>query len=167
MRIGPLNEPPQPEPVIADRAKQVAGLMYTSGTTGTPKGVMLTHQNLLVAARTSGLLRRTGPDDRIYGVLPMSHIVGYSVLLIATLMHGATLHVVPNADPAARAKALAEQGITTLFGVPATYQRLLEYKAVQGLERLARGRLRMMCVAAAALELVLQWRIGGALGTAL
>jgi long-chain acyl-CoA synthetase len=165
--IGPLNEAAQPEPAVADRARQVAGLMYTSGTTGTPKGVMLSHQNLLVAARTSGLLRRTVPDDRIYGVLPMSHIVGYSVLLIATLMHGATLHVVPKADPAALAKAIADQGITTLFGVPATYQRLLEYKAVQGLERLARGRLRMMCVAGAPLDLVLKGRIEAEFGIAL
>ena len=55
---------------------------------------MLSHRNLLVAAKTSGLLRNSGPADRIYGVLPMSHIVGYSILLIATLMHGATLHVV-------------------------------------------------------------------------
>jgi long-chain acyl-CoA synthetase len=165
--IGPLNETAQQEPVVADRARQVAGLMYTSGTTGTPKGVMLSHQNLLVAARTSGLLRRTAPDDRIYGVLPMSHIVGYSVLLIATLMHGATLHVVPKADPAALAKAIADQGITTLFGVPATYQRLLEYKAVQGLERLARGKLRMMCVAGAPLDLVLKGRIEAEFGIAL
>ena len=84
--------------------------MYTSGTTGTPKGVMLSHRNLLVAARTSGLLRQTGPADRIYGVLPMSHIVGYSVLLIATLMHGATLHVVPKADPAALARGHRRRG---------------------------------------------------------
>src|SRR6201991_3048927 len=162
--IGPLNEAVQPEPVIADRARQVAGLMYTSGTTGTPKGVMLTHQNLLVAARTSGLLRRTVPDDRIYGVLPMSHIVGYSVLLIATLMHGGTLHVVPKADPAALARAIATQGITKVFGVPATYQRLLEYKTVQGLQKLARGNLRLMNVAGAPLDLVLKGRIEAEFG---
>ena len=165
--IGPLNEAAQPEPVIADRARQVAGLMYTSGTTGTPKGVMLTHQNLLVAARTSGMLRKTVPADRIYGVLPMSHIVGYAVLLIATLMHGATLHVVPKADPAALARAIAEEGVTTLFGVPATYQRLLEYKAVQGLPKLARGNLRMMCVAGAPLDLVLKGRIEAEFGVPL
>jgi long-chain acyl-CoA synthetase len=162
--IGPLNEATQPEPATADRAKQVAGLMYTSGTTGTPKGVMLSHQNLLVAARTSGLLRKTGPADRIYGVLPMSHIVGYSILLIATLMHGATLHVVPKADPAALARAIAEQGITTVFGVPATYQRLLEYKAVQGLQKLERGKLRLMNVAGAPLDLVLKGRIEAEFG---
>jgi long-chain acyl-CoA synthetase len=164
LAIGPLNEAAQPEPVTADRAKQVAGLMYTSGTTGTPKGVMLTHQNLLVAARTSGLLRRTGPADRVYGVLPMSHIVGYTVLLIATLMHGATLHVVPKADPAALARAIANDGITTVFGVPATYQRLLEYKTVQGLQKLARGNLRLMNVAGAPLDLVLKGRIEAEFG---
>jgi acyl-CoA synthetase (AMP-forming)/AMP-acid ligase II len=125
--VGPLNEETLAEPVEADAARQVAALMYTSGTTGAPKGVMLSHLNLLVAARTSGLMRNTGPTDRIYGVLPMSHIVGYSILLISTLMHGATLHVVAKADPAALAEAIATDGITTLYGVPATYQRLLEY----------------------------------------
>jgi long-chain acyl-CoA synthetase len=92
-------------------------------------------------------------------VLPMSHIVGYTLLLIATLMHGATLHVVPKADPAALARAIANDGITTVFGVPATYQRLLEYKTVQGLQKLARGNLRLMNVAGAPLDLALKARI--------
>ena len=142
--------------------------MYTSGTTGNPeRGDADPPKPVSLPARTSGLLRQTVPADRIYGVLPMSHIVGYSVLLIATLMHGATLHVVPKADPAALARAIAEQGITTLFGVPATYQRLLEYKTVQGLQKLARGNLRMMCVAGAPLDLVLKGRIEAEFGIAL
>jgi len=74
-------------------------------------------------------------------------------------MHGATLHVVAKADPAALAEAIAKDGITTLYGVPATYQRLLEYKAVKGLSRLARGSLRMMCVAGAPLDLTLKRRM--------
>jgi long-chain acyl-CoA synthetase len=157
--VGPLNAATQAEPVEADAARQVAALMYTSGTTGAPKGVMLSHRNLLIAAKTSGVLRNTNPADRIYGVLPMSHIVGYSILLIATLMHGATLHVVAKADPAALAEAIAKEGITTLYGVPATYQRLLEYKAVKGISRLDRGGLRMMCVAGAPLDLTLKRRM--------
>ena len=157
--VGPLNEETVAEPVETDGARQVAALMYTSGTTGAPKGVMLSHRNLLVAAKTSGLLRNTGPADRIYGVLPMSHIVGYSILLISTLMHGAALHVVAKADPAALAEAVARDGITTLYGVPATYQRLLEYKAVKNIPRLARGNVRMMCVAGAPLDLTLKRRM--------
>jgi long-chain acyl-CoA synthetase len=157
--IGPLNEDAQTEPVEKDGARQVAGLLYTSGTTGAPKGVMLSHRNLLFTGRVSGLLRQSDATDRIYGVLPMSHIVGYAILLISTLMHGGTLQVVAKADPAALAHAIAEEGITSLFGVPATYQRLLEYKTVRGIQRLERGSLRMMCVAGAPLDLDLKKRI--------
>ena len=133
--------------------------MYTSGTTGQPKGVMLSHRVLLFAARASVVLRGTAPTDHVYAVLPMSHIVGFSVLLVATLMAGATAHVVAKYDPAALAKAIAEEGITDLFGVPATYQRLLEFKAVNGLAQLERGRLRRMLVAGAPLDLKLKARV--------
>jgi long-chain acyl-CoA synthetase len=133
--------------------------MYTSGATGQPKGVMLSHRNVLFAARTSNLLRGTAPNDRVYAVLPMSHIVGFSVLLVSTLMAGATAHVVPKYDPAALANAIAGEGITNLFGVPATYQRLLEFKAVKGVARLERGRLRRMFVAGAPLDLNLKAQV--------
>ena len=133
--------------------------MYTSGTAGEPKAVMLSHRNVLFAARTSVLLRQTAPGDHVYAVLPMSHIVGFSILLVATLMGGATAHLVAKYDPAALAKALAEDGITDLFGVPATYQRLLEHKAVRGIGRLQAGRLRRMLVAGAPLDLELKARV--------
>jgi long-chain acyl-CoA synthetase len=157
--VGVLNERAEPEPVATDAARQVAALMYTSGTTGKPKGVMLSHRNVLFAARTSTLLRGTGPGDRVYAVLPMSHIVGFSVLLVATLMGGATAALVPKYDAAALAKAIAEEHVTDLFGVPATYQRLLEYKATAGIARLSRGRLRHLLVAGAPLDLTLKARV--------
>ena len=78
------------------------------------------------------------PSDKVYVVLPISHIVGIS-LLIMTLMVGGTVRLVSKYDPAALAKAIAEEGITILNGVPATYQRLLEYKAVAGLKHLDRA----------------------------
>ena len=141
--------------------------MYTSGTTGRPKGVMLSHRGVLFAARASVVLRGTAETDHIYAVLPMSHIVGFSVLLVATLMAGATAHVVAKYDPAALAKAIAEEGITDLFGVPATYQRLLEFKAVSGLAQLERGRLRRMLVAGAPLDLKLKARVEEEFGQSL
>jgi long-chain acyl-CoA synthetase len=156
--VGPLNENATVEPVEADPAKQVAVLIYTSGTTGTPKGVMLSHDNLLISARTTAHFRKMNRDDKIYLVLPISHIVGIS-LLIMTLMVGGTVRMVSKFDPAATAKALAEEGITILNGVPATYQRLLEYKSVSGLHRLDPGSLRLIAVAGAPLDLNLKSRV--------
>src|SRR5499427_1920145 len=122
--VSTLREDTSPEPVNPDGAKQVAALIYTSGTTGTPKGVMLTHRNLLFCAKTIATLRKMTAHDVQYCVLPISHIVGIS-LLTMTLMVGGTVRLVAKYDPAALVKAMAEEGITILNGVPATYQRLL------------------------------------------
>jgi long-chain acyl-CoA synthetase len=156
--VSPLNRETQPEPVEADGTRQVAVLIYTSGTTGTPKGVMLTHRNLLFSARTTASLRNMTAEDVQYCVLPISHIVGIS-LLTMTLMVGAVTRLVTKYSPAALAKALAEEGVTLLNGVPATYQRLLEYKQMAGLPKLERGALRLMSVAGAPLDLELKARV--------
>ncbi len=158
-----LNEETLPEPVEESRTDQVAVLIYTSGTTGAPKGVMLTHENLLISAKTTAEIRRMTPADKQYVVLPISHIVGISILVM-TLMTGATVRLVSKYDPAALAKAIAEEGITILNGVPATYQRLLEYKTVAGLPRLNRGSLRLIAVAGAPLDLDLKSRVEQELG---
>jgi long-chain acyl-CoA synthetase len=105
-------------------------------------------------------------NDKVYVVLPISHIVGIS-LLIMTLMNGATVRLVSKYDPAALARAVAEEGITILNGVPATYQRLLEYKTVAGVTRLDRGSLRLIAVAGAPLDLDLKSRVQRELGLSL
>ena len=161
--VSALNLATVVEPVEADGAKQVAVLIYTSGTTGAPKGVMLTHRNLLFSAKTTALHRNMTSADIQYCVLPISHIVGIS-LLIQTLMVGAGVRLVVKYSPAALVKAMAEEGITMLNGVPATYQRLLEYKATAGLPKLNRGALRLIGVAGAPLDLDLKARVEQELG---
>jgi long-chain acyl-CoA synthetase len=156
--VGALNEGSIAEPVETEAAKQVAVLIYTSGTTGNPKGVMLTHDNLLFSAKTTARFRRMDTNDKVYVVLPISHIVGIS-LLIMTLMVGGTAWLVNKYDPAALAKAIDEGNVTILNGVPATYQRLLEYKTVTGITRLARGSLRLIAVVGAPLDLDLKMRV--------
>jgi acyl-CoA synthetase (AMP-forming)/AMP-acid ligase II len=160
--IGALNRETAPEPVEEGRSRQVAAIVHTSGTTGNPKGVMLTHRNLLFSARAAGAQRE--PTDKVYCVLPISHIVGLSAILIASLMAGATVQLVPRFDPAALVAAIANNGITLLFGVPATFQRLLEYKVVAGIDRLPRGKLRRLAVAGAPLDLALKSRIEAEFG---
>ncbi|MEW6768333.1 MAG: AMP-binding protein [Pseudomonadota bacterium] len=174
MDIGPLsgigvtalNESATSEPVEDNAAKQVAVLIYTSGTTGTPKGVMLTHENLLFSAMTTARFRKMDSRDKLYVVLPISHIVGISLLLM-TLMTGGTVRLVSKYDPALLAKALAEESITILNGVPATYQRLLEYKTLAGIETLKKGPLRLIGVAGAPLDLDLKTRVEKELGLSL
>jgi len=80
------------------------------------------------------------------------------------LMVGATVRLVAKYDPAALVKAMTEEGITILNGVPATYQRLFEYRRNAGLPKLNRGRLRVISVAGAPLDLELKTRVEQELG---
>jgi len=130
--LGPLNEQARPEPVEHDPAKQVATMVYTSGTTGAPKAVMLTHANLLFVAANTCRMRDLRPDDAIYGVLPLSHVYGLASVLGGALIGGAALHLVARYQPAALARALVEDGISVMHGAPAMYAKLLEWSAVSG-----------------------------------
>jgi len=124
--LGACDEACQPEPVSDAAAEQVAALVYTSGTTGEPKGVMLTHRNLLYIAKVASALRALGCGDRVYGVLPMSHVYGLTSVTLATLFAGASLQVETRFSPQAMLKAITRCGVTVLQGVPSMYAKLLE-----------------------------------------
>ena len=108
-------------------ATKVATLLYTSGTTGAPKGVMLTHSGLLHFAAVSTSSRRLTPADRVYGVLPLSHIFGIATIMLSTLYAGAALYIDPRFDAAAATRVLQRFEITTLQAVPLLWRRLLSY----------------------------------------
>lgn len=150
--LGPLNSDAAPEPVEASGTDQVATVIYTSGTTGTPKGVMLTHRNLLFVAKISGVLRRLGRDDHVYGVLPASHILGLSVVVLGALYHGATLHLTPRFDPAATLAAIENDRLTFIIGAPSLFAMLAEYAKSKGIGRIPRGALRVIAAAGAPLD---------------
>src|SRR5579863_5094537 len=117
--VGALNEQVEPEAIEKNgsSADRVAALIYTSGTTGLPKGVVLTHRNLLFIAAVSARIRSLTPGDRLYGVLPMSHAVGLSVVLLGTLLSGATLYLAPRFDPVAALASLERDRLTIVLGV--------------------------------------------------
>jgi len=121
-----------PEPITGDPAIDVAVVIYTSGTTGRPKGVLLTHRNLLHVAHWSGRLRRMGPADRAYGGLPISHVFGLASVFLASTLHGACVHLVARFDPAAALALIAREGLTIFQGVPQMFARLLERVAADG-----------------------------------
>lgn len=113
--------------VSGDEYRDVFTLIYTTGTTGAPKGVMLTHRNALYVAAVSGALRGLRSDDRIYLVLPVSHIFGLSAVFLAALYAGAELVVADRFDAAETLRIITEDGVTGLFGVPTMYARLVEH----------------------------------------
>lgn len=152
---GPV--PGAPEPTSEDPRSQVAALIYTSGTTGEPKGVMLTHDNLNFIAGRSSEMRRLTPADRVYAVLPVSHVFGLASVLNGTLYQGAQLDLVPRFDAEALARALAEDGITIFQGVPQMYGRLAALAGPNG--RLAAPRLRYISSGGAPLDLGLKARV--------
>jgi len=109
-----------------------AALVYTTGTTGNPKGVMLSHRNLLFVAAVSSRLRGLAPGDLAYGVLPVSHVYGLSSVLLGTLYAGACLQLAPRFTPQAMLEAIRGGELTIVQGVPAMYARLLELCAAEG-----------------------------------
>lgn len=153
------------EPVEFENTGQVAAMIYTSGTTGEPKGVMLTHCNVLYIAIVSGRLRALQPADRVYAVLPMSHVFGLSSTALGTINAGGTLVAVSRFDPAHLALAL-EDGVTVFQGVPAMYARLLEFLAAEGRD-LKAPMLRYMSAGGAPLDVDWKRRIEERFGLAL
>lgn len=123
----PVNVAATTEPVSTCPTVQVAAMIYTSGTSGTPKAVMLTHANLLFAAEAVRDVRHVKQGDRIYGVMPMAHVVGLSTQMLGTLLCGATLILRPQFRPEDVAKSLLDDGITIMTGVPAMFARLLDW----------------------------------------
>jgi long-chain acyl-CoA synthetase len=150
--VGPLNSSVEPEHLEADVASRVAALIYTSGTTGMPKGVMLSHRNLLYVAFVSARIREISPADRLFGILPMSHAVGLSVVLLGSLSSGATLYVTPRFDPVMFRALLEKEKLTIALGVPAMFSQFLDYARLRGLQTITFPGLRIISSSGAPLD---------------
>jgi long-chain acyl-CoA synthetase len=165
--LGPLNETVTPEPVDPEAAQRVAALIYTSGTTGLPKGVMLTHQNLLFVAAGSAKIRSLSPDDRLYGVLPMSHAVGLSVVLLGSLLSGSTLYLASRFDPVAALATLEKERLTVMLGAPGMFSLLADYAKLKGLQSLTFPALRVISSSGAPLQPTVKSQAEGLFGMVL
>lgn len=114
-----------------DAAKDVALIQYTGGTTGIPKGAMLTHQNLTANARQ---VQTLDPDpeapDRIMGVLPLFHVFANTCVLNRTVLRGGEMVLLPRFDAAQTLAAIGRTRVTSLPGVPTMYQALLDHPKI-------------------------------------
>lgn len=165
--IGPLNEQVEPEPIEPDTTNRVAAMIYTSGTTGFPKGVMLTHRNLLFVAAVSAKIRSLTPADRLYGILPMSHAVGLSVVLLGALLMGSTLYLSSLFDPVAAFATLEKAQLTVMLGAPAMFSLFVEYAKMKGLRSLKFPALRIISSSGAPLHATLKAEVESLFGLVL
>ncbi len=139
-----------PEPV-EQGPHTPAILLYTTGTTGDPKGVMLTHDNLVFAAKASVELRQLTAADHVYGALPLTHVFGVASMLMASAEAGAMVELATRFDPAALFQALRD-GATVMPAVPQMHALLMAYAEKQGHKTLGAERLRYVSSGAAPLD---------------
>ena len=106
---------------VHPRSGEVAVIMYTSGTTGRPKGAMLTHGNLFWNNVNALLSFDVSQDDVSLVAAPLFHIGGLNVTTLVTLQKGGQIVLMPAFDPGQALKLIAEYRVTTMFGVPAMF----------------------------------------------
>src|SRR5881394_180546 len=119
----------EPAPGLAETTEDdTAVILYTSGTTGKPKGAELTHANL---ARNADVSSRTtseiGASDVVLGALPLFHSFGQTVAMNASLSVGACLTLVAKFDPGEALATMQRDGVTHFYGVPTMYGALLHH----------------------------------------
>jgi long-chain acyl-CoA synthetase len=119
----------EPTPGLVDTdGEDTAVILYTSGTTGKPKGAELTHLNL---ARNADISARTTceiePGNVVLGALPLFHSFGQTVSMNASLQVGACLTMLPRFDPGEALEVMQRDGVTHFYGVPTMYGALLHH----------------------------------------
>ncbi|MDO5710263.1 MAG: long-chain fatty acid--CoA ligase [Micrococcales bacterium] len=133
-RLEQLLGQAQPRPDVIERdGSDPAVLLYTSGTTGHPKGAELTHSNLQtnqeVCART---LLGAGEGDVLMGCLPLFHVFGMTCGLNVAIGSGATLTLIPRFDPVKVLDVIRSDNVTIFEGVPTMYGAILAADSAQG-----------------------------------
>lgn len=109
------------------QADDDAIILYTSGTTGVPKGAILTHENVFSNARDIGTYLQMTADDRVVATLPVFHVFALTVVVNAPLYRGATILLVPQFSPKEVFRIISEQEASVFAGVPTMYNFLYQY----------------------------------------
>jgi acyl-CoA synthetase (AMP-forming)/AMP-acid ligase II len=158
--VGAGEVPDAPRAGLTPSPQDTALLAYTSGTTGRPKGVPLTHRQLVASIRSAMAAWRWNPDDVLVHALPLYHQHGLGGLH-AALISGGTAHIRSKFTPADLVRTIDDTRASVLFGVPTIYQALLDARVAPAAGLRA---LRLAVCGSAPLSPSLAERLPGVLG---
>ena len=123
--------PPEPPKVEIDPKEDLAVLQYTGGTTGVPKGAMLTHYNLVAnAIGAMYWLRAREAGDVHMGVLPLFHIYGMTTVMNSSICGAGTVVLIPRFDPEKILSSIEKYKVTVFCGVPTLYAVLITHPKI-------------------------------------
>ncbi|MFC1883258.1 class I adenylate-forming enzyme family protein [Thermodesulfobacteriota bacterium] len=142
--------------VIERDRSDTAAILFTGGTTGIPKGVLLSHENIYTAIQNVVFNERSNEEDRALCFLPFNHVFGQMHIMNATILSGGCLELLPGFDMEEVLKLMAAGRVTKLFAVPTVYVRLLSLENLK--EKLGSVRYCFSAAASMAAEIVKQWK---------
>ena len=134
----------------------VAAILYTGGTTGTPKGVMLTHENINVSAQNVAFIERSTEHDRALCFLPLHHVFGQVHIMLGTVASAGSLELLSSFNTDLSLEILAENRVTKFFSVPTIYVRLSGLPSLR--EKLGAVRYCFSSASSLPAEIIRQWK---------
>jgi acyl-CoA synthetase (AMP-forming)/AMP-acid ligase II len=151
----------EPEPVVAQDPESIALLPYSSGTTGLPKGVMLTHRAIVSNICQTRQAASWAEDMIALGFLPMFHAMGFSLTSLCTLARGGRLVTLPRFEPQSFLAAIATHRVTDLIAVPPVMQFMAAHPLVGQFDL---SSLRLTGAGGAPMSAALEARVAARLG---
>jgi long-chain acyl-CoA synthetase len=133
-----------------------AAILYTGGTTGAPKGVMRSHENIHFSSHSIAYLEHSTENDLALCFLPFNHVFGQMHIMNATILSAGCLEIQPTFDPDRVLEALGAGRVTKFFAVPTVYVRFLSLPDLK--QKMGRMRYSFSAAASMATEIVKQWK---------
>jgi len=139
--------------------ESTAAIIFSSGTTGEPKGIRISHDSIVAGAKSTVSTRHIDRNDRMLAYLPFVHAFGLSSVLVAALSSGARLILSDRFDPAVVFDLLANKGLSILQGPPTFYVKLLDWLDQYNISTPDCPALKYMYTGSSPLDLTLKQRI--------
>jgi len=136
--------------------KDTAAILYTGGTTGIPKGVMLTHENIKSSVHNVSHFERSSQKDRALCFLPPNHIFAQIHIMNSMIYAGGSVVIQPSFDLDKVMYAIKQYGVTKFYGVPTIYYRLLQIEKIK--EKLGAVNYCFSAAASMPAEIVREWK---------